>query len=229
LIKYIKISLLIGILIFLYSLFLDPFTNNEVFYQEYMKLSVGESEKFYKLRESMLTPKYYLQDIGITISLICVILLIFLKKGEGYIKSPKNKFFFIILALLLPFFTVGGFVFDILQGMYRNEFPHWADSLAIPMMGVPIQFIFLLLWSSLHLLFLKNLQISSTKFKLSTIKKINAWLLFISFISGLLVISSLLYGQYWYSIPGLLWIYYYLSIGIVKVTEQSPNKAFDDE
>jgi hypothetical protein len=215
--------------VFLYSLSLEPFTNIEVFNQKYMELSVGQSNEFYELRESMLTPKYYLQDIGITMLLISIILLIFLKIGNGYIKSPKNKILFMVLAILLPLITVIGFIFDLFQGIYRNEFPHWADSLGIPLAGVPIQLIFLLIWSTLHLFFLKKMKISSIAFQLSTLKKINFWLILISFISFLLVMLSLIDGLYWYSIPGLFWIYYYLSLGVVRVGEQTPNKTLDDE
>ncbi|HHH53237.1 MAG TPA: hypothetical protein ENK91_06230 [Bacteroidetes bacterium] len=227
--KYIAAILLIGLIVFSYSLSLDPFTDNEVFNQKYSELSVGQSKEFFELRDSMLTPKYHLQDIGISLILISTLILIFFKMGNGYIKSPPKKYLFIILAVLLPFLTVSGFVFDLSQGMFRNEFPHWADSLGIPLAGVPFQFIILLIWSSLHLLFLRKKKISSVIFKVSNLKQINLWLIIISIFSFILVILELTGGHYWYAIPGLFWIYYYLSLGIVRVGNQTPNKTLDDE
>ena len=121
-----------------------------------------------------------------------------------------------MLAIALPFLTVGAYVFDLLQAAYRGEFPHWADSLGIPLMGAPIQCVVLLVWSLAHLGFLRAAYSPSTSLGRAVSLKANWWLLWISAVTGLLVFASAATGQYWYAIPGALWLYLYLSIAAVR-------------
>jgi hypothetical protein len=214
--KYFKISFLIGLILTLYSFSLDAYTDINLFNTKYMNLNIGQSKEYYELRQSMLTPKYYLQDIGILLILISSLFFLFKKLGKNSIKTPNLKIFFILLALFLPIITTGGFVFDLMQAMSRGEFPHWGDSLSIPLMGVPIIFVILLLWSCIHLIFIYECNIVANEIKFNTLKKLNKWLLFLIAISLLITIDAGILGQYWYAIPGLLWIYYYISLATVR-------------
>ena len=226
--KYFTITFLIGIVVILYSLSLDAYIDVNLFHTKYMKLAVGQSKEYYDLRQSMLTPKYYLQDIGILLILLSSLFFFLKKIGKNSIKTPNSKTIFILLALFLPILTTGGFIFDLMQAMFRGEFPHWADSLGIPLMGTPIIFISLLFWSLIHLFFLHKIHISATEIKFSTLKKLNKWLLFIIIISLLITIQAIILGQYWYAIPGILWIYYYLSLATIryyKPTTPQTNKS----
>ncbi len=211
---------LIGILTLLYSFTLEPYIDIKAFHQKYMTLTVGQTKEFYVLRESMLTPKYYLHDFGILLILLSFILFIFLKLGKGYIVTPKNKFLTVLLALSLPILTTSGFVFDLFLGMERNEYPWWSDTLAIPLSGTPVIFIFLLLWSLLHLQFISNKEVTAKPIKFNQIKKINPWLLIVSILTFTLFILTILEALYWYTIPGLLWLYYYLSLGLINSQEK---------
>jgi len=202
----------IGIVLFSYSLQMEPFTDVDLFMKNYMELASGQSDKFYLLRENMLTSKYKLQDIGITLILLPLSITILLKLGRGNILSPPNKNLTILLAILLPVITISGFVFDLLQASQRNEFPHWADSLGAAFIGIPFLFIILLIWSVAHLSFAKNVIARPITNAISF--KLNPWLKLISVITAILSILSLLQGHYWYAFPSLLWLYYYLSVGI---------------
>jgi len=212
-----KISLIlitIGISLVGYSMTMEPFTDLEIFMEKYMAMSNGQSDDFYTLREEMLTSKYRLQDLGISIILFTVAFMSLLKIGGNKICSPNKKSTIIVLAILLPIISVSGFIFDLFQALNRNEFPYWADSLGIPLMGVPIQFGVLMLWSLAHLSLIKN--ISATPLLQAVSFKLNLWIMFISVITVLLVLLTAYYGQYWYSIPGLMWLYFYLSIGVSR-------------
>ena len=59
----------------------------------------------------------------------------------------------LLLGLVLPVLSVAGYVFDLLQGFNRGEFPHWADSLGIPLMSVPIMLLLPLVWAGAHLVY----------------------------------------------------------------------------
>ncbi len=206
---------MIGIIILGYSFLLEPYTNNQEFFAKYMKMGPGQSNEYFQLREEMLTPKYRLEDTGITLSLISIISLIILKSKKGSLLSPKEKYLVVALAITLPFLTIASYVFDLFIGMSRNEFPRWADSLGIPLMGVPIEFIALLIWSSLHLLFIKKYKQSPISSAITL--KLNPWLIFVSAVTLLLTLIFIFGGQYWYAVIGALWIYYYLSVGVNRI------------
>ena len=219
--KYFKIIFLLGIMLIIYSLTLNAYIDTDLFNTKYMELTMGQSQEYYDLRQSMLTPKYYLQDIGILLILLSSLFFFLKKIGKNSIKTPKSKTMFIILALFLPVLTTGGFIFDLMQAMFRGEFPHWADSLGIPLMGTPIIFISLLFWSLIHLIFLHESNITATEIKLNTLKKFNKWLLFIIIVSLLITIQAGILGQYWYAISGILWIYYYISLATIRYHKKS--------
>jgi hypothetical protein len=211
--KYITIFVLLGACLFGYSLSMKPYTNEDLFEKKYMELSSGQSKEYFELRDSMLTSKYRIQDTGITFFSIALLIGLVFKLGHYSFKSPRSKFGFVLLALSLPFLTVFGYVFDLMQGMYRQEFPHWADSLGIPLAGAPIQLVILLAWSLLHLLFLVGGEINARNIAPSTTH--NYWLMFLSILTGVLLSVCAFYGQYWYALPGVVWLYFYLSLAAV--------------
>lgn len=164
----------------------------------------------------MLTRKFQLEDYGITLVAMAVAMFLVTRKGKARLQSPSSRKALVVLAIALPFLTVGSYVFDLLQAAYRGEFPHWADSMGIPLMGVPIQFIVLLVWSLAHLSFLRGAYQPSTPLVHAVSLKSNWWLLLISAVTAILVLASAGAGQYWYAIPGALWLYLYLSLGAVR-------------
>jgi len=213
--KYISILVLLGVCIFGYSLKMKPYPDEELFEQKYRELSSGrQSKEYFALRDSMLTSKYQIQDIGITIFSLAALLGLIFKLGKNSFKSPKSKLTFVLVAIGLPFFSVFGYVFDLVQGMYRQEFPYWADSLGIPLAGAPVQLFLLLVWSLFHLIFLKGAEVNSYKIALS--KSHNYWLIFLSLLTTLLLAICAFYGQYWYALPCALWLYFYLSLAAVQ-------------
>lgn len=96
--------------------------------------------------------------------------------------------------------------------MTRDEFPSWADSLGIPIMGVPIQFVILLLWAMAHLGFLKSGYLGRTPLKYALSRHANWWLLFVSSVTLLLTALLVVEGGYLYAVPGCVWLYFYLSL-----------------
>jgi hypothetical protein len=209
-----KLSLafiLVGIVLVSYSMTLDPYTNGDLFNQRYMELAdtTRDSEAFWQLREEMLTPKYKLQDYGATsIALGALLFLLAFFKFQ----SPRQKWSVIAIGVGLPFLTVAGYILDLFFGMSRDEFPLWADSLAIPLMGAPVLFIILLVWSIAHLLFLESGYSGSTSLKYALSRHANWWLLFVSSVTLLLTVLLVAEGGYLYAVPGCGWLYFYLSL-----------------
>lgn len=175
----------------------------------------GDSTAYYQARANALTPKYQLQDYGITLlSIAGAIALLSRKDG---IKAPASKAVFFALAFAAPVATASGFVFDLFLGAERREFPPWADSLGIPLAGVPIMLLVLTAWSWSHFLFLAGAKKKApVRLSLATLRGGHKWLLFVAGVTALLVLFTAWAGAYWYALPGALWLYYYLSIAAVR-------------
>jgi hypothetical protein len=213
------ILIILGAVIIGYSLSIQPFTNNEEFHSQYMELEIGNSDAYFQLYEEMLSPKYRLQDTGITLIVLSVMYIVFITLGRGKVLSPGKKFTLTGIAIVLPFLSTAGFVFDLAQAMERQEYPYWADSVGIPLMGAPLQFGILMIWSILHLKLAKDAK-SVPLFSAFT-RNLNPWLIFVSIIAVVSLLYSVFYGQYWYAVPSAFWLYYYLSIGLSRLAPES--------
>lgn len=209
--KLSAIFLLIGVTILGYTYSMAPYKDEALFMERYIALSEGQSNEYWKLRDEMLTPKFQLQDYGVTLVTLSIGILLVSRKGWRHLKSPKSRTTLFWLAFFAPLLTVGAYVFDLLQGFARNEFPHWADSMAIPLMGVPVLLILLLAWSGAHLAFLRGTY-QSEFLSQALSSQANWWLLAVASITAVLAALSAAVGQYWYTIPGVVWLYFYISL-----------------
>jgi len=209
--KLSAILLLIGVAILGYAYSLAPYKDEALFTERYMAMSDGQSKEYWKLRDEMLTPKFQLQDYGGTLIALSIGVLLVSRKGWRHLKSPKSRATLFGLAFAAPLLTVGAYVFDLLQGFARGEFPHWADSMAIPLMGVPVLLLLLLVWSGAHLAFLRG-PYHSELLSHALSRQANWWLLAVAAITAVLAAFSAAVGQYWYAIPGVVWLYFYISL-----------------
>jgi hypothetical protein len=163
----------------------------------------------------MLTSKFQLQDYGRTLLAMATGMFIVLRKGWRRLSSPKRRLTLFGIAFAAPILSISAYVFDLFQAFDRGEFPHWADSMGIPLMGVPFVLMILFLWSAVHLVFLKaNYQPAPLILAISL--KSNWWLLSISIITLILAVSSALFGHYWYAITDIFWLYFYLSLAAFR-------------
>lgn len=190
----------------------------------FSSVSDGDSTAYYRARSNALTPKYELQDYGITLFSLAGVTALLSRKGG--IQAPASRAGFVALALTAPLATVAGFVFDLFLAFGRREFPPWADSPGIPLAGVPIMFFVLATWSWGHFTCLAGIK-KKTQVRLSlvTLRGGHAWLLFVACVTALLVVLMAFAGAYWYAVPGTLWLYYYLSIAAVHRSQEMGRRA----
>jgi hypothetical protein len=215
--------LAIGVALLAYASSLPAYTDPSAFFEKYMQLAPGQSEEYWALRNSMLTPKFELEDYGILLLLTGTIALIF---GGREIRSPKSKVTLVIIAICAPLFTVAGFTTDLLVGYSRDAFPHWSDSMAIPLMGMPVVLVALLAWAGAHLgLFSRDYR-PGAPLRLALSLRANRWLLIIAAITFVLVVMSAVLGQYLDAIPGILWLYFYLSLAAGRISPLASNSSF---
>ncbi len=221
--KYIGIVILtIGIGLLAYSMTFEPFTNNEEFYKKMYSLRNVEnnSEKFHELRDSYLTPKYSLENYGLTYIILGLYTLILIPKNWRNFKTPKNKALIIIVGVLAVLLTIVAYVGDLFIEMTRYRYPPWADSLGIPLMVTPGLLLIFSGWFAVNLIGLKNpfrTSVSITEFDL---KSTNYWyftLIVLTIISTLTVIYD---GDFWLTAAGTMWIYFYLTLMLGRQREK---------
>lgn len=204
-----------------YAASLPTYKDEKLFLERYMSLSPGQNQEFGKLREEMLTPKFQFQDYGITLLAVASGVFAATRRGQLRVFSPKSRVTITAIGIGLPFLTVGGGVFDLMLAFDRGEFPHWADSMGIPLMGAPVLLVPLLGWTLAHLCFLRRIDYLSTSLILAFSLNANWWLLFMAGLTTIFVLLCSAFGQYWYAIPGGLWVYLYLSICAVRRVARS--------
>lgn len=122
--KVAAILLVVGAALLSYALTLSPYKNEALFMERYMAMSAGQSEDYWKLRDEMLTPKFQLEDYGMTLVAIVLAVVLIARKGRIQVRSPSSRTTFVGLSILLPFLTVGGYIFDLFHAYDRREFPH---------------------------------------------------------------------------------------------------------
>jgi hypothetical protein len=209
--KLAAILLLIGMAVLGYASSIVPYKDEAIFMERYLALSSGQSAEYSKLRGEMLTPKFQLQDYGGTLVAAAVVTFFISRRGWRNVTSPKSSATLLGLAVAVPFFTAGAFVFDLFLASERGEFPHWADSIGIPLMGTPVLLVVLLVWSVAHFAFLRRTY-KSAPLSQAVSEKANKWLLFVAALTAVLIALQASLGQYWYAMPGIAWLYFYLSL-----------------
>jgi hypothetical protein len=219
--KLFAIILLVGLVVLGYAHSMNPYKDEALFMERYMALTVGQSSEYWRLRDEMLTPKFQLLDYGGTLIALSFGVLFVSRKGWRQIKSPMSRSALIGLALAAPILTVGAYAFDLLQGFARGEFPYWADSMSIPLTGVPVMLVLLLAWSGAHLAFFgRNYQSELLSQALS--RQANWWLLAVGSITAMFSVLLAAGGQYWHAIAGVIWLYFYVSLA---ASRRSSHKA----
>jgi hypothetical protein len=208
------IILIIGIVLIIQSISYQRYSNEKEYQDKYMELTgdKGDSEKFYKLRDEYLTPKYDLENYGITAILFGIGVLIVSLIGLNRIKTPNKKIWIVIVGIFAALLTNVGYVGDLFLEMYRDSYPHWADSLGIPLMGVPFLLLISLGWVGINLIGIKGdfktgVSIFPIKFD-----NLNLWYSIILALTIIFTVWTIIDGYFWQVLSGFLWIYFYSSI-----------------
>lgn len=174
----------------------------------------GDSQAYFIAREQALTGKFALQDYGVTMLVFSLVLAAF---NWQPFKAPRSLPSFLGVAVAAPFVTVGAFAFDLIQGQGRWEFPPWADSLGIPLMGIPILLVAGLVWAFSHFVLLAGVpRRAGVYFSLVVIRRSHLWLRVIFTLTALLVVGASAQGRWWYVVAGAFWLYFYASIAAVR-------------
>ncbi len=181
-----------------------------------------DSQKYWDVRDSQLTPKFAMQNYGITSLALAVLVLLFfwLFKVKTfrdflYIKTPGKRWKLVVLGLAAAVISSLGYAFDLGLGFLRQEFPPWADSMAIPLLGVPFIFLFLLVCAGVFSI-MGCIDYNGACAIINTFRKKTEpdfeWFFLLGgplFISILATLFTLILGQFCYMIPSLFWVFFF--------------------
>lgn len=192
------------------SMPMDPFTPNADGSYPFHSVAHGDDQAYRAARDLALTPKYRLRDYGGTLLALGLIAAVLSRRP---LTAPGSGMCFVAIAIAAPTLTSLGFVFDLMQGQSRQEFPPWSDSLGIPLSGVPVLLILGAVWAFAHLALLAGAtRLNGDVISLPGLRRGNRWLRVVCGLTVLFGIGMGICGAYWYAIPGALWLYFYASI-----------------
>lgn len=213
--KLVVALLVAGAVLVGYAMSLAPYSDKQRLLALTAPEQSGRDDEYTRLRDELLTGKYRIEDYGFTLIGLAGLALLATKKGRIRIETPQSPWTLAGIGICLPFLTAGGMFAELSQAYERGEFPPWADSMGIPLMGVFPLFIILFAWAIVHLRLLSGPYLPGIPLVLAISGKSSRWLLCMAGCTAVLTLIFLAIGDYWYAIPGLLWIYLYLSLAAV--------------
>ncbi len=142
--------------------------------------------------------------------MLSVLLVACTSKGRIRINAFRSRAVALSAAFALPILFVVGGVFDLIQAANRGEFPHWADSIGIPLMGELVILVFLWIWAYCNLGFAHGVHQPSNAIREAFNWRKNWWQLTNAALWLLFAANSAIFGQYWYTLPALAWLYFFL-------------------
>jgi hypothetical protein len=218
---------LLGITLLGYSFTLDRYTDVNAYNERYFSInssSSDASEQFAALRDEYLTSKFALENYGLTTLILGVIAMIVGGIGYKRIKTPSKRIWLILIGLCASVLVCLASVGEIYLGLYRDSYPHWADSIGIALFTAPFLLLVFLLWTGIMLIWMQRPFISGVVLFPLNIRNSNKFLLIVLILTTIILLYLIVTGSFWMIIPGAFWIYFYISIIQGKIQAKKLNE-----
>jgi len=214
------ILILIGSGLIAWSSQLQPYTDEATYERRYLAMGAGDSEKFFALRREMLTPKYRLLDRGWTLIAVALLLAPGAVTHWRRLRSPASKPLIVGVGIVAVLGSLGAEVFKLMRDFERGEFPHWADSLGIPLFGMIFIAAALCAWVALHLGYLASEFEVGVPLAGALTRRVNPWLALVFCATLLIVVLYLVEGSAAHVLVGGVWLYFYASLASGRAVAQ---------
>jgi len=206
------VLILIGVGLIAWSSQLQPYTDKAAYESRYRAMGAGDSEKFFALRREMLTPRYRLFDHGWALIAVALILAAGAITDWRRLRSPASRLLIVGVGIVAVLGTFGAEVFNLMRDAERGDFPHWADSLGIPLAGMLLVAAGLLVWMAGHLAFFEGEFEVGVPLVCALTRRVNPWLAFFFCATVLIVLLYIVEGSAAHVIVGGVWLYFYASL-----------------
>jgi hypothetical protein len=144
---------LVGVVACFVGLAMPRYRDQREFDRRYSAIDpklAGASSAYQNLRAEFLTSSAQYQDYGITSMLVAGLCLLAGYGRKAVVWLPISRWGISGAGVVASVVTTFTFIGSLFLDAARGEFPWWADSLGIPLMGVPFVFGALLGWVSLN-------------------------------------------------------------------------------
>lgn len=144
-----RILAALGMVVALVGLLMPYVREPSEYSRRYALLGPGQSAEFHALRADYETSAKYCEDYGVTVALLGGLTSVASYWRRLVRKLPTSYLSIAMLGAGAAITTVLIFVARLFLEAFRGEFPWWADSLGIPLAGMPFIFAGLVAWSLL--------------------------------------------------------------------------------
>jgi len=210
--------MIVGTILLCFSFTMKQYTDEAAYQSAYKNIDrtkLGREQsfrEFYSLKDKFSTNKHRIQDYGITLFLLGWILYGITRNNWKDIRGPNSKSKLLAIGYGAAVLTVFGYIGDLFLEFWRGSYPHWADSLGIPLSGVPLLSVAVAIIVTPFMLgvigkFQTNQKIPTYGFKNYQWLYIGA-----SAVTFLLLIICAVGGFFWLIPPIMMWLYFCLSI-----------------
>lgn len=212
--RLVPICLIVGgATLLVVGLLLPRYHNQADYDRRYMVLAGPDrAQDFRELRRESLTMSLTFQDYGLCSISWGLVLVAWIRRDRVNRFLARSRRSVALFGGVVAILTVAGQVGSLRLDLERGEFPHWADSIGIPLAGVLPILLALVAWSVVHALLFKRRR--SVAYRL-TLGNGNWWLAILMVVSGSILLYSSLVGDFWLIIPAAGWIAFY---GIIWVS-----------
>lgn len=125
-------------------------------------------------------------------------------------RLPERRLPVALFGTLAAMATIGAEVGSLFLDMARGEFPWWADSIGIPLSGMPFVFLGLLCWVGFHMWLLpKTIQ---RNYSGAAVICTKAWLTAMGVFAATYLAYAACIGDFWSLLPMVMWLGFYFSL-----------------
>lgn len=210
------VLLSVGIFLIIQSTDMPAHTNEKLYNEAISNVEQGDYTEYDRVREIYLTSKYDFEDYGYTLTILSIPIFIIGIVGFNRLETPSKRVWVLTIGLLAVMISTIGFVYDLFLEMDRDIYPPWADSLAIPLMGVPGMVILLIIWVVANYNGTRKHYTNSVQFTSFRLNNLDTWYTIVLSISIVITLWSLLAGFYVQFFSGIIWMYFYFCILLGK-------------
>lgn len=210
------ISLFVSLAAIIFGLTMPLYTDEPAYQNCYQSIAVeaGQeqvaAEQFKLCRETFLSKKIIVIRYSATVFLISIFSLWIAFRGGRSLHAPQKKWIVTTVGLLAAITTGATYVADLLWNASLEVYPHWSDSLGIPIAVAPVLIVFGIIVWGINLLLLRKCTSAPVEPIFSgSWKDHNKFLLAEVFVAVFLVLDACFFGDFFSLIPNLLWLSFF--------------------
>jgi hypothetical protein len=220
---------LLGAALFIRGSDLPLYRDEAEFQRRYMEIDPyqADASRIYRgLREEFMTARISWQNYGNTLMMVGCLLPAAASGFSLMQRMARKRFMALLLGIAAAVATTGTELVSLFLDLQRGEFPWFADSIIIPMIGLPFILLLLLGWVAVNLALRYEAQRSV---KGNRRWFFRFWLRVMGVITCLLALRALGTGDFLFLAPSLLWLAFYFtlwrSLAISTVWSATDNRA----